>query len=109
MKKNTKKKFTFDENVPVPVLKAAEVVYEGLPVPEYYTLLRYIKDGINGHFLPAVNWRKPGGKRDQWRISVRAFREFLKTVEKTAPPPYVYNPDLKKRAEAAMKRIRAMC
>lgn len=102
------KKSTFDEDIPVPVLKAAKVVYKGLPIPNYYTLLSYIKDGINGHFLPAVNWRRPGTYKDQWRISVRAFREFLKTVEKTAPPPYVYDPDLKKRAEAARKRIRAM-
>lgn len=98
----------FSEDVPVPILKAAKVVYKGLPVPEYPTLLSYITDGINGHFLPAANWRKPGGQRDQWRISVRAFREFLLSIQADATHPTHQTADTRKRAEAARERIRAM-
>lgn len=99
---------TFDENVPVPILKAADVVYAGLPVPDYPALISLIKDGMNGHFLPAVNWKKPGGKRDQWRISVRAFREFLQAVQADANRPCPANADTRRRADAARERIRAI-
>ena len=98
----------FDENVPVPILRAAKVVYAGLPVPEYPTLIDYIHEGVNGHFLPAVNWRKPKGKRDQWRITVRAFRDFLRAIQEDATHPTRQTADTRQRAEAARARIRAM-
>lgn len=104
----SKPNLDFDEDVPVPVLKAAEAVYRGLPRPDYPTLLSLIHDGINGHRLPATNWKKPGGKRDQWRISIRAYRDFLRAVEEDSNRPCTTHNPNRRRADEARERIRTM-
>ena len=79
---------SFNENeysdlVPLPILKAAKIIYGSQPAPNYTTLLRLITEGVNGIKLPAVNFGV-GLKRAQWRISLRAYRDWEQKVQASA-------------------------
>ncbi len=107
-------KFNEDEEIVLlPILKAAKIASAGHPTYNYTTLLRYITEGVNGIRLPAVNFGT-GLKRDQWRISLRAYRDWEQKVQASAyssvaPAATHATPaSTRRRADEARVRIKAI-